>query len=197
MQGEALEEELAFWAERLAGLPTLELPTDRPRPPAGNHRGDSVIRTFPPGLRQARRTLPRARRVAFHGPRRGLQRGPEPVHGPGGHPGRRPDARSADPELEGVVGLFVNMVVLRCDLSGTPRSPSCSSARQMATSTSTSTKRSRSTWSSTGCTDPRPEPQPAVPGVRPGTRRQHVGRQPAAARCVRRVRATALAKAMF
>ncbi|MFF0519185.1 condensation domain-containing protein, partial [Actinomadura nitritigenes] len=32
LSGEVLEEQLAFWRERLAGVPVLELPVDRPRP---------------------------------------------------------------------------------------------------------------------------------------------------------------------
>ena len=40
LQGEALEREVAFWREQLAGLPPcLELPTDRPRPAARTSRG--------------------------------------------------------------------------------------------------------------------------------------------------------------
>ncbi|HEX8905375.1 MAG TPA: condensation domain-containing protein, partial [Longimicrobiaceae bacterium] len=40
MQGPALERELAYWRERLAGAPALlELPADRPRPAVPTHRG--------------------------------------------------------------------------------------------------------------------------------------------------------------
>ncbi|MFC7644142.1 condensation domain-containing protein [Streptosporangium lutulentum] len=34
--------ELGHWRERLAGLPALELPTDRPRPPEQRHEGAAV-----------------------------------------------------------------------------------------------------------------------------------------------------------
>jgi amino acid adenylation domain-containing protein len=37
--GERLATELAFWRRRLAGLGTLDLPVDRPRPPAASWRG--------------------------------------------------------------------------------------------------------------------------------------------------------------
>ena len=39
---------LAYWVERLAGAPALlELPTDRPRPPAQSYRGERVAATVP------------------------------------------------------------------------------------------------------------------------------------------------------
>ncbi len=40
LQGQALEGQLAYWREKLAGLPpVLALPTDRPRPPVATNRG--------------------------------------------------------------------------------------------------------------------------------------------------------------
>ena len=55
MRGEILEGEIAFWLERLAGLPPLlELPTDRPRPAVLSHRGATRPVRLPAGLvRQA------------------------------------------------------------------------------------------------------------------------------------------------
>ncbi|MFN2413808.1 MAG: condensation domain-containing protein, partial [Pyrinomonadaceae bacterium] len=43
LEGGELERQLAYWEERLAGVPeALELPTDRPRRAGGRHRGSSV-----------------------------------------------------------------------------------------------------------------------------------------------------------
>ncbi|HEY4590730.1 MAG TPA: condensation domain-containing protein, partial [Thermoanaerobaculia bacterium] len=39
LQGERLESQLAFWRQRLAGAPVLQLPTDRPRPPVQRFHG--------------------------------------------------------------------------------------------------------------------------------------------------------------
>jgi hypothetical protein len=39
LQGEVLDEQLAYWVERLAGAPALELPTDRPRPAIQTYAG--------------------------------------------------------------------------------------------------------------------------------------------------------------
>ncbi|MBZ4422263.1 non-ribosomal peptide synthetase [Myxococcus sp. RHSTA-1-4] len=42
LQGAVLEEQLSWWREHLSGLATLELPTDRPRPPVRTFRGAKV-----------------------------------------------------------------------------------------------------------------------------------------------------------
>src|ERR671923_2630268 len=39
LQGEVLDGQLAYWKRQLAGLTTLELPTDRPRPAVQTFRG--------------------------------------------------------------------------------------------------------------------------------------------------------------
>ncbi|HEY2740443.1 MAG TPA: condensation domain-containing protein, partial [Thermoanaerobaculia bacterium] len=51
LQGEALERELAYWRQQLAGLPPLlELPTDRPRPAVQSYRGATRPVRLPAGL---------------------------------------------------------------------------------------------------------------------------------------------------
>ena len=42
LKGEVLEEQLGYWKGQLAGIPVLELPTDRMRPAVASHRGASV-----------------------------------------------------------------------------------------------------------------------------------------------------------
>jgi Condensation domain len=39
LRGEVLEEQLDYWRQQLADVPTLELPTDRPRPAVQTHKG--------------------------------------------------------------------------------------------------------------------------------------------------------------
>ncbi|TLP54071.1 non-ribosomal peptide synthetase, partial [Microbispora triticiradicis] len=41
------DSELGFWREYLAGAQTLDLPTDKPRPPYQTHRGDAVPLSLP------------------------------------------------------------------------------------------------------------------------------------------------------
>ncbi|HEX8150837.1 MAG TPA: amino acid adenylation domain-containing protein, partial [Pyrinomonadaceae bacterium] len=47
VEGEALDAQLAYWKRRLAGVPVLELPTDRPRPAARTHAGVSYSFAVP------------------------------------------------------------------------------------------------------------------------------------------------------
>ena len=121
LQGEVLAEELAFWQERLADLPVLELPTDRPRPIGGSHRGETLMKDFPDDLRGIVQRLADDNgasmfmvfAAAFNlvlSRYSGLEDIPVGV----------PMLGRAEPELEAVVGLFINMVVLRSDLSGDP-----------------------------------------------------------------------------
>lgn len=121
LQGEELEEELRFWDERLAGLPVLDLPTDRLRPASSNHRGATYLRTFPAELLTAARGLASANNASLFMVFTAaynvvLSRYTGQYDIPIGMPmlGR------VDPELEDVVGLFINMAVLRSDLTGNP-----------------------------------------------------------------------------
>src|SRR5438270_11896332 len=48
LQGEALEEQVAYWRKQLDGIPhVLELPTDRPRPPIQTFKGARRTTVFP------------------------------------------------------------------------------------------------------------------------------------------------------
>ena len=72
LQGEALDRQIGYWKERLAGAPALlELPTDRPRPPVQSHRGAREMFDLP--LRAARPS-----------PGAGPERGRHAVHGDAG-----------------------------------------------------------------------------------------------------------------
>ena len=50
LQGDVLEEQLAYWKRRLEGAPpVLELPTDRPRPAVQTYRGAQECVVFGQG----------------------------------------------------------------------------------------------------------------------------------------------------
>src|SRR5262249_31215537 len=71
--GSAIARQLAFWRERLAGLPDqLDLPGDRARPPVMSHRGGSVPLALPGDLH---RGLTLFAREAGGGPVMGVQAG--------------------------------------------------------------------------------------------------------------------------
>ncbi len=117
-RGEAL---LAYWRETLAGLPTLELPLDRPRPAVQTERGDVCRLRLRDELAAALRARSRKQHAtlfmtlaaAFQA-LLSRQSGQEDLAIGAPRAGR---SRS---QLAGTVGYFVNPVVLRGDLSGDP-----------------------------------------------------------------------------
>ena len=57
LQGAVLAEQLGYWKRRLAGLPLLALPTDRPRPAAPSFQGAGHYFTLPAELAERLRAL--------------------------------------------------------------------------------------------------------------------------------------------
>jgi len=117
-----LEGHLDFWRQRLDGAPRLlELPTDRPRPPVQSHRGGRLVFEVPPDLALALGELSR---------RRGVTRFATLLAGfvtllhryaavddlvlgtPSSNRGRA--------EVTGLIGLFMDLLVIRADCTGDP-----------------------------------------------------------------------------
>jgi amino acid adenylation domain-containing protein len=121
LQGEVLARQIDWWRERLTGVAVLELPTDRPRPilpaaPSGQRY--PVVR---PALTEALRTFSRSRGATlFMTVLAGFQ---ALLHR---HTGQTdiavgtPIANRNHGDVEKLIGFFVNMLVLRTDLSGAP-----------------------------------------------------------------------------
>ncbi|MEG3633524.1 amino acid adenylation domain-containing protein [Micromonospora palythoicola] len=116
-----LESQLAYWAGQLADAPILDLPTDRPRPATASNRGALLVRRMPvdvlEGLRRvAQQEQASTYAVLLAGFKTVLMRYTgvdDVVVGTAG-------AGRGRPELEDLVGFFVNMLALRTDLSGDP-----------------------------------------------------------------------------
>ncbi|GAA3170810.1 MULTISPECIES: amino acid adenylation domain-containing protein [Streptomyces] len=122
LTGEATAADLAYWRETLRGAPPmLELPTDRPRPAVQSTRGGSVPFRLPAAAASAlREASGRAGGTPFMGMLAAFDvllhrysREEDLVVGV-------PVANRTRPEVEGLIGLFVNMVALRADVSGNP-----------------------------------------------------------------------------
>jgi amino acid adenylation domain-containing protein len=121
LSGEALERQLAYWRGRLAGAPTMELPTDRPRPPVQSFRGATHRVTYGKPLldgltavaRKGDASLFMALLAAFDVLLCRLTGQEDVVSG-------SPVANRTRPELERLIGFFVNTLVLRTDASGDP-----------------------------------------------------------------------------
>jgi amino acid adenylation domain-containing protein len=121
LQGAVLERQLAYWREQLRGLPSLDLPADRPRPAVLSFRGAAQSFDLPSELLAALQALCRRERVtlfmtllaAFQA-LLGRYAGQDDVAV------GTPVANRNRAELEGLIGFFVNTLVLRADLSGKP-----------------------------------------------------------------------------
>jgi len=122
LQGGVLEEQIEHWRRRLAGAPrVLELPTDRPRPAMQTFSGAATPLALPPALSQGIAALCR-------------QAGATPFMALlaawtlllGRHAGQEdvlvgtPIAGRSRREVEDLIGFFINTLVLRSDLSGSP-----------------------------------------------------------------------------
>jgi amino acid adenylation domain-containing protein len=123
LQGEALAEELGYWRRRLEGaVPVLDLPTDLPRPSIQGSRGAALSRAIPPALSAAVRQLGRAQGVtSFMLLLAAFQVLLARYSGQDDITIGAPIAGRNRLETEGLIGLFLNVLVLRCDLAGNPR----------------------------------------------------------------------------
>ncbi len=122
LRGEVLEQQLGYWRKQLAGLrPVLDLPTDRPRPPAQTNRGDGREFALDRALCEDLKKISQSRRAtlfivllaAFKSLLFRLCDETDVAVG-------SPIANRTRSELEGLIGFFVNTLVLRTDLSGDP-----------------------------------------------------------------------------
>jgi amino acid adenylation domain-containing protein len=112
----------SYWQTKLAGdLPALDLPADRPRPPAQTYRGAAQTLRLDPRLSQRLRDFSRAQGATLYTTL--LAAFQVLLHR---YTGQRdilvgsPTAGRSRADLARLVGYFVNPVVLRADLSGDP-----------------------------------------------------------------------------
>ncbi|MFD9396893.1 amino acid adenylation domain-containing protein [Streptomyces sp. NPDC060000] len=117
----SFDNRLAYWTERLDGLPVLDFPSDRPRPKQPTGAGSVRESRLPARLQQAMVALARSERVtvltvALAAFQTLLSRhtGQDDVVVGSVVSGR------TEPETEPLVGFFANTLVLRTDLSGEP-----------------------------------------------------------------------------
>ncbi|HKQ08158.1 MAG TPA: amino acid adenylation domain-containing protein [Blastocatellia bacterium] len=119
LQGAVLDEQLSYWREQLAEAAVLELPTDRVRPAVASHRGGSVGLRLSAELTQGLRRLSRQQGVTMF---MTLLAAFKVVLSR--YSGQReiavgtPIAGRNRKETEELIGLFINTLVLRTDMSG-------------------------------------------------------------------------------
>ncbi|MFP2932904.1 condensation domain-containing protein [Pyxidicoccus sp. 3LG] len=121
LKGETLETQLQWWRQQLSGAPELELPTDFPRPRHPRHLPGHAELRLPRELSSALTELCRREGVT---PFNALLAAFQVVLGR--HSGQddivvgSPSAGREDVEVAGLVGFFLNTLVLRTRLSGDP-----------------------------------------------------------------------------
>ncbi len=122
LQGKVLEKQIDYWRKNLGGSPgVLELPTDHPRPAVQTYHGAQVVLELPAPLRKSLQGLGREQDatlfmtlLAGFNILLGRLAGQEDLNV------CAPIAGRNRVETEGLIGFFINSLVLRTILSGNP-----------------------------------------------------------------------------
>lgn len=120
LQGEVLETQLSYWKQQLGGnLPVLQLPCDRPRPTSQTFRGKSTSFVLPQTLSRAVKALASSQGVTLYMTllaafKTLLYR----YTGQDDILVGSPVANRNRTEIEGLIGVFVNTLVMRTQLDG-------------------------------------------------------------------------------
>ncbi|WP_304118836.1 non-ribosomal peptide synthetase, partial [Mycolicibacterium bacteremicum] len=114
--------QLAYWEAALAGLPEhLDLPTDRPYPPAADHRGATIEVDWPAELQQQiARVATEHNATSFMVVQSALLAMLSALSSSSDVAVGFPIAGRSDTALDDLVGFFVNTLVLRVELTGAP-----------------------------------------------------------------------------
>jgi amino acid adenylation domain-containing protein len=121
LAGPEIAKQLAYWRQRLQGMAELDLPTDRPRPAAKTWNGELISALLPKELTQRLQAIAAregatlyhlllaAYKVLLHR----YSGGTDIAVG-------SPITGRTRGELEPLIGVFINSLILRSDLSGDP-----------------------------------------------------------------------------
>ena len=122
LQGEVLDRQLAYWREKLADAPpTLDLPTDRPRPARQDHAGATHGFMVSRDVTERLAGLGRAEGATlFMTLLAAFQLLLSRYSGQQDVSVGAPVANRRRLELEALIGFFVNTLVMRTDVSGDP-----------------------------------------------------------------------------
>jgi amino acid adenylation domain-containing protein len=121
LNGSALAQQLDYWKTQLSGLAVLDLPTDRPRPAVRRGHGSRMNFAVPAELTKALKDLGRRQNATLYMTLLAAYQtlwfhysGQTDIAVGTSVAGRR------HTEIEGLIGCFINMLVLRTDLSEEP-----------------------------------------------------------------------------
>lgn len=121
MESGVLEQQLSYWKQQLAGVSTLELPTDRPRPTHQSQNGSTIPLAISADLTKRLKKLGKTQGASLFMVLLAVfytllyrDSGQEDI-AVGSPIAGRPNA-----DTQGLIGFFINTLVLRADLSGGP-----------------------------------------------------------------------------
>jgi amino acid adenylation domain-containing protein/thioester reductase-like protein len=118
LQGEKLGD---YWRNKLAGIPALDLPTDRPRPPLQTYRGDSAHLMMERDLYEKIKAIAQERGATlFMALLAAFQVLLHRYSGQDEFLVGSVTAGRGHSELANLIGYFINPVALRADFSGDP-----------------------------------------------------------------------------
>ncbi len=122
LQTGALDKQLAYWKQQLGGSPpVLELPADHPRPPVQTLNGSHKSYDLPDPLAESLLSLSRQEGVTlFMLLLAAYQTLLHRYTGQDDITVGSPIANRNRREIEGIIGFFINVLVMRTDLSGDP-----------------------------------------------------------------------------
>jgi amino acid adenylation domain-containing protein len=121
VEEEILERQLGYWKKTLADLQTLELPADHPRPAVQSSRGATWWWALPKDLGDELRSLASQENATFF-----MALAAAFTTLLGRYAGQTdvslgtPVSNRSESETQNLIGLFVNMLILRVDLNGNP-----------------------------------------------------------------------------
>ena len=121
LEGAVLERQLSYWKAQLDNISTLQLPTDRPRPAYHSFRGSKHPLVLTKELTDGLKALSRREGVTlFMTLLAAFQTLLHRYAGQDDISVGSPIAGRTRQEVEGLIGLFINTLVLRTDFSGEP-----------------------------------------------------------------------------
>ena len=121
LESPEITRQLAYWKEKLAGMSELDLPSDRPRPALKSWKGDLVSELLPRDLTDRLKTIAsRNGATLYHLLLAAYKLLLSRYSGSTDVAVGSPITGRNQAEVEQLIGVFINSLILRSDLSGDP-----------------------------------------------------------------------------